>query len=144
MSDPGYTKRSIPNFVDSDSGGRQPCLWTFRKRWGLTIVFLLLVAVSLSSRMVGANPGPALPNYYTENEAIAFLFIFNFPIDMFWFASMVYLVCVRWGPEAGRLSKSTGRFVATVVLSSILIAIIGAIADFLAFYRSNGWTKYYF
>ena len=116
----------------------------FGQKRGFAFAFLILATVSFVARIVGANPGPSLPNHYSAYEAVGFLFAFNFPIDMLWFAVMVYLVCVRWGQNAGRLSRRNEIFVGTVVLSSLVIAISGALIDFLAFYKSDGLAQWYF
>jgi len=118
----------------------------FGQKRGFAFAFLILVSVSFVARIVGANPGPSLPNpnHYSAYEAVGLLFAFNFPIDMLWFAVMVYIVCMRWGQNAGRLSRRNEIFVGKVVLSSLVIAISGALIDFLAFYKSDGLAQWYF
>jgi hypothetical protein len=115
-----------------------------RLNWVVASALLLSAFCLLLIDNVGANPGVEIPDGQDEFDALLFLFLLNFPTDMLWFTAMTYLVLVRWGTEAGELPTNSSDFAIEVVLSSLGIAITGALTDLLAFYRYNpDWTVYF-
>lgn len=113
-----------------------------RETW--IAAFLMLSAVTLFSINAAANPGTYRADFSTSAEGITYLFLANLPIDVFLFATALYFVYRVAGPDAGHTPKRTMLFLARVLTGSIVIAFIGALIDFYAFYDRNYSGDYAF
>ena len=107
--------------------GRYP-----RGAWLLASV--LLIAIAVSSFNGAANPGSYRATFSDPLDGIVFLFLVNLPIDAFLVATALYFVYRAWGHDAGRTTGNTSMFVARIVVASVVVAAIGALIDFYAFY----------
>lgn len=104
---------------------------------------LFVLAAALFSFNAAANPGTYRATFSSPLQGIIYLFLANLPIDAFLLATAMYSVCRACGPDGGRTSKKTSVFLARVLAASLVVAIVGALIDFYAFYgkiSSDGYT----
>lgn len=103
------------------------------------VAALAFVLSSLTVCLLVSGRASANGIYYNDTDSIIdtvfMLFIVNLPIDAVWFAGMIYLVILRWGPKAGRLREGRSEFMTAVLVSSFMIAVLGTVIDLLAFYE---------
>jgi hypothetical protein len=107
-------------------------------------LLLVIFAFGIAVQNAGANPIAPGPDYSSAAEALSDLFISNLPIDLFWFAVVLYFVFRFSIAGKGKIAQKTSLFMASVLLAAVVIAVVGAFIDFYAFYDGNSQDGYAF
>jgi hypothetical protein len=107
-------------------------------RRSLLYALLLTSGALISSSAASANPAVS-PDFDSRTELLFYLAVTNLPIDLFCFSALILLVCGGFGGAVGRIQKKPAVFLAMVVSASIVIALVGALIDFLAFYEKDAY-----
>jgi len=110
----------------------------------------VLVVLTAFATNASGNPVPMPQDAYVTSveSGLAYIFAVNLPVDLILLAASILLVGRLFGQGVGRLMKDPDRFVSTVVLAGVMVAVAGAFIDFYLLYTEEfevrQWTVYVF